>query len=84
MEYTLIRSKRRTLAVEITRDGRVVVRAPQRMAQTVIDTFLASRADWIATHLQRRQQHLESHPPLTDGFRRCLRRQRRIMTGIGC
>ena len=75
MEYTLIRSKRRTLAVEITRDGRVVVRAPQRMAQTVIDTFLASRADWIATHLQRRQQHLENHPPLTEQEIAALRKK---------
>ena len=38
--YELIRSDRRTLAVEITRDGRVLVRAPRRLSQAAIDSFL--------------------------------------------
>lgn len=66
VDYTLIRSQRRTLAVEITRDGRVVVRAPKRLPQQTIDAFVASRAAWIETHLKRRQQKLDAHPPLTQ------------------
>ena len=31
--YELIRSSRRTLALEVTRDGRVLVRAPARLDQ---------------------------------------------------
>jgi predicted metal-dependent hydrolase len=66
VDYTLIRSQRRTLAVEITRDGRVVVRAPKRLPQQTIDAFVASRAAWIETHLKRRQQKIDAHPPLTQ------------------
>ena len=47
-DYTLIRSDRKTLALEIARDGRLIVRAPRRMPQGTIDRFVAGRADWIA------------------------------------
>ena len=30
IEYELVRSKRKTLAVQVTREGRVIVRAPIR------------------------------------------------------
>ena len=46
--YELIRSGRRTLALEV-RGGRVIVRAPYRASQAVIDRFVAAHADWI-TH----------------------------------
>ena len=42
--YELIRSGRKTLALEITRDCRVVVRAPRRLSQARIDDFVASHA----------------------------------------
>ena len=32
IEYELVRSKRKTLAVQVTREGRVIVRAPLRLA----------------------------------------------------
>lgn len=65
MEYTLIRSRRRTLAVEITRDERVVVRAPMHTPQSVIEAFVAERSAWISAHLQRRREDNLAHPPLT-------------------
>lgn len=46
--YELIRSGRKTLALEITRDCRVVVRAPRRLSQARIDDFVASHAGLIA------------------------------------
>ncbi|MDO4811464.1 MAG: SprT family zinc-dependent metalloprotease [Eubacteriales bacterium] len=75
MDYTLIRSKRRTMALEITRDGQVLVRAPQRTSQAVIDRFVASHADWIATHQQTQQQRAENHPPLSDAEIAALRQK---------
>lgn len=38
-EYTLIRSTRKTVSLEVTRNCRVVVRAPSRMPQAEIDRF---------------------------------------------
>ena len=66
MDYTLIRSRRRTLAVEITRDERVVVRAPLHTSLAIINAFVAERSAWIAVHLQRRREDNLAHPPLTD------------------
>ena len=59
--YELIRSRRKTLALEITRDCRVVVRAPLRASRSQIDTFVRSHEDWITKHLetQRRRQAAE-------------------------
>ena len=77
MDYTLIRSSRRTMALEITRDGRLLVRAPQRAPQAVIDRFVASHADWIAAHLEKQRQRAQAHPPLTEDEIAALRQKAR-------
>lgn len=64
--YTVVRSRRRTMALEITRDARVVVRAPLRISQREIDRFVAAHRDWIEVHLARRQQYLAQHPAPTE------------------
>lgn len=61
--YELIRSRRKTLALEITREGRVVVRAPQRLPRSTIDEFVDRHADWIARHLERQRRRLADAPP---------------------
>lgn len=47
MEYQLIRSRRKTIAICIARDGSVLVRAPLRAAQTAIDRFVQEKQNWI-------------------------------------
>lgn len=61
--YELIRSRRKTLALEITRDCRVLVRAPMRMPETRIRAFVESHGDWIARHLDRQRQRAAALPP---------------------
>ena len=73
MEYTVIRSARRTLALEVTREARVVVRAPRRASKAEIERFVAAHRSWIETHLARRQTYLEDHPPLTEAEIAALR-----------
>lgn len=70
MEYQLIRSRRRTLAVQVQADGSVVVRAPLRMPKHEIENFLDEKQDWINTHvrerkLRRAQEEAHPIPPLT-------------------
>ena len=43
----LIRSKRRTIALIIERDGTLIVRAPMRVSQVMIESFIQQKADWI-------------------------------------
>lgn len=61
--YELIRSRRKTLALEITRDCRVLVRAPQRLSQAKIDDFVERHADWISVHLEKQRLRAASAPP---------------------
>ena len=53
MEYTIIRSRRKTLAIEITPQGNILVRAPLRMAKRDNQQFLESKQDWITAHLAK-------------------------------
>lgn len=43
----LIRSRRKTVALIVEQDGRLVVRAPLRTPAKVIQAFVDSKADWI-------------------------------------
>ena len=63
MNYELIRSNRKTIALQIKGDGRIIVRAPLRMAARDIQRFVDSKAAWIEKHLgiiQQRQQPVVS------------------------
>ncbi len=56
IEYTLIRSARRTLSMEIAPDLTVVVRAPRLCSEKEIDHFVESHTVWIDTHRERQRQ----------------------------
>ena len=51
-EYRIIRSDRRTLALQI-KDGALLVRAPRRVSERQIADFVASHQAWIEKHLPR-------------------------------
>lgn len=61
--YELIRSRRKTLALEITGEGRLLVRAPMRCSQARIDAFVSAHAGWIEKHLSIQRQRAASRPP---------------------
>ncbi len=53
--YQLRRSGRRTLAIEVTAEGCVIVRAPQAMPQAQIDRFLAQKESWVLKTIAKMQ-----------------------------
>ena len=53
MEYTVVRSRRKTIAIQITPAGQVLVRCPLRMSQRDIQRFVDSKSHWISAHLNR-------------------------------
>jgi predicted metal-dependent hydrolase len=62
--YKLIRSERRTLAMELSPEGDLILRAPRRMPLRLIEQFIASHEKWIAKHrekLRRRAEFDEAH-----------------------
>lgn len=50
MDYKLIRSDRKTIAIQIQTDGSVVVRAPKRAPQSMIDAAVQKHELWIEAH----------------------------------
>lgn len=61
--YELIRSRRKTLALEITPDGRLLVRAPLRCSQARIGAFVETHAAWIEKHLALQRERAAHRPP---------------------
>ncbi len=67
MDYKLIRSKRKTLGLEI-KESTVIVRAPLRASKANIDDFVLKHRKWIEKHLERskeRQRSVNNIQPLT-------------------
>ncbi|MBR1669869.1 MAG: M48 family metallopeptidase [Butyrivibrio sp.] len=55
-EIELIRSKRKSISIEITQDGRITVRAPLRVSVTEINRFIGEKADWIDKTLKKMEE----------------------------
>ena len=53
MEYRLIRSARRSLCIQITPTGAVVVRAPFAVPNRQIETFVLAKQTWIEQNRQK-------------------------------
>jgi len=53
IEYTVVRSRRKTIAIQISPAGNITVRCPARMSQREIRQFVESKAGWITAHLNR-------------------------------
>ena len=51
----IIRSDRRTISLEITPAGQVLVRAPRHMPEAKIQRFVRDKSDWLQKHLQNRE-----------------------------
>ena len=51
MEYKIIRSARRTIALQILPQGQLLVRCPYRMDDTAVEKFVRSKEKWINKHL---------------------------------
>ncbi len=76
-EFEIIRSNRRTYALQI-KDGRLIVRVPNRMLQKEIDALLEKHRDWIEKNLQKQklqQAEAAGLPQLTEEDLHALAKQ---------
>ena len=53
MDYELIRSGRRSLALQMKPDGTLVVRAPRLLSRRRIEAFLRDHEDWIRARREK-------------------------------
>ena len=61
-EFELIRSRRKTISIQIKPDCSVTVRAPLRMARRDIYRFVEEKNDWIEKHLEVMRKKLAEQP----------------------
>ena len=47
MDYSVIRSNRKSLRIEVNSDAKVIVRAPYKVSDVFIDKFVYEKRDWI-------------------------------------
>ena len=77
LEYTLIRSKRRTISLEMRPDGALVVRAPNRTTEREADEFVRKHEKWIENHrkkMDERRAQTQNVQRLTDAELKALAR----------
>lgn len=75
--YTVIYSGRKTLAVEITKDLTLLVRAPLSTPKKAIEQMLSQNAQWIDTHLEHQRERNLTRPVLTTEDEAPLRQRAR-------
>ncbi|WP_253288352.1 M48 family metallopeptidase [Blautia sp. MSJ-19] len=78
IEYELIRSARKTVTLQVKPDGRVVVRAPLRLAKYRIAKFVKDHETWIAVQQQkleesRKHVHVITEEERCEGIARAKR-----------
>ena len=57
VDMKLIRSNRKSIAIEITSIGKVLVRAPRYMSEAEIQQFVESKSGWLEKHLAKREKN---------------------------
>ena len=74
-EYQVIRSARKTMTLEVRRDGNVIVRAPLRTGLPRIKRFVNQKQEWVLGCLERTKEYREEKPlsaDLSEAKRKCL------------
>ena len=69
--YQIIRASRKTISIQITPTGGVLVRCPRRMSTGDVQKFVESKRSWIETHLPKSP----TLPPFTREELRALAEQ---------
>ncbi len=62
--HRIVRSNRKTVAIQITPAGEVILRCPNRLPKKQAEAFLEAKRPWIEAHL-RRLARQETFPPLS-------------------
>ena len=83
MEYQMriIRSKRRTVVIQITRDGEIVARAPRFMPEKEIKKFAEKHGEWIEKNLTKILADKENAEPAfsDEEIRELVKKARRVI-----
>lgn len=76
--FRLFRSGRRTLALEINRDGNLIVRAPFRLPFGEINNFIALKKEWIIKKQEKQKTKAKRIPLNFENSRKSKQENRRL------
>ena len=68
--YEWIRSRRKTIAIQIKEGGKVVVRTPYSISRKQVEDFLREKQDWIAKNQKQLHKAQENRMVITEEIRR--------------
>lgn len=74
IDYRLIRSKRKTVAIQITPAGEVLLRCPNRMPKREAEAFFQSKLPWVEAHLKKLSAR-SPQPSISEAERKQLAKQ---------
>ncbi len=74
-EYTIIRSKRKTIALQVDSECKITVRAPLRMSQKEIDFFVQGKKQWLEKAVISQMEKAKNRPEYTPDDIELLRRK---------
>ena len=66
LSYKLIRSSRKTLAIQIDVQGNITVRAPLKLSQKKIDAFIDEKRPWIERTITSQEEKLSRKKTYSD------------------
>ncbi len=75
MEYEIIFSKRKTLALSVKADGSVIVRVPLRTSQKRIEDFVNEHEEWLGKAIKRAKERKYSMAEASSEEAEQLRRR---------
>ncbi len=64
--YKIIRSKRRSMALEVSRDYQLLVRVPFSTSEKIIENFVESHKQWIEKALLQQAERQAKYPEPTE------------------
>ena len=82
MQFKIVRSKRRSIAIEINCEGEITVRAPFKTADSVLQELVFQKRDWIEKTIKKQVAKKSDRPELSaDEIRLLKEKAKQILPG---
>ena len=79
IDYTVVKSKRKTIAIQVKEDGKVIVRAPRFCTQKRIREFVNEKTDWILRAQEKQAEATEKFKGLNEAEITMLKAQAKVI-----
>lgn len=79
VEYNLVRSKRKSVAIQVGADCSITVRVPLKMTQKEIDRIIESKKDWLCKAIISQREKAKNTEIYTDAEIELLREKAKLI-----